>query len=116
MKFRKRETLPDEQGYYRTVPVADLSPDKVSRLKVKDLDILVTLYQGAAYAFSAYCPHAAGNLADGHLYRGRIDCPEHAYRFDIRSGEILWPDDESYCLKTFPTKIVDGAVLLKITD
>jgi 3-phenylpropionate/trans-cinnamate dioxygenase ferredoxin subunit len=115
MRIRQSKPQPDEGGFYPAIPVAELSEDSAIRLTINGQAILVTKYEGDYYAFSAYCPHAAGDLANGQLYKGRIDCPEHAYRFDIRSGRTLWPPDESYRLKTYPLKINGGKIHILVT-
>ena len=115
MRFRKPKSQPDAQGYYPTIPAGEIAEDSAVRIKIKGRQILITRYEGEYYAFSAFCPHAAGDLSAGQLYKGRIDCPDHAYRFDIRSGRTLWPPDESYRLKIFPVRVVDGTVHVLIT-
>ncbi len=110
MKIRKTKPQPDNEGYYPAIPVVEVTENSTVRLSISGQAILVTKYGGEYYAFSAFCPHAAGDLTGGQLYRGRIDCPEHAYRFDIRSGRTLWPPDETYCLKTYPLKVSEGKI------
>ena len=114
MRIRKSKPQPDEEGYYPAIPVDEVTEDSATRLTVNGQAILVTKYEGNFYAFSAFCPHAAGDLAAGQLYKGRIDCPEHAYRFDICNGRILWPPDEPYRLKTYPLKVAQGKIHIKI--
>jgi nitrite reductase/ring-hydroxylating ferredoxin subunit len=116
MRIRKSKPQPDEEGYYPAIPVDEVTEDGATRLTVNGQDILLTKYDGVFYAFSAFCPHAAGDLAAGQLYKGRIDCPEHAYRFDICSGRTLWPPDESYRLKTYPLKVGQGKIHVKIVS
>jgi nitrite reductase/ring-hydroxylating ferredoxin subunit len=115
MRIRKPKPQPDEEGYYPAIPVTEVTEDGAIRLTINGQAILVTKYEGGYFAFSAYCPHAAGDLASGQLYKGRIDCPEHAYRFDIRSGRTLWPPDESYFLKRYPLKVSGGEIHILVT-
>ena len=115
LRIRKSKPQPDEEGYYPAIPVEDVIEDGAVRLTINGQVILVTKYEGDYFAFSAFCPHAAGDLVEGQLYKGRIDCPEHAYRFDIRSGRTLWPPDESYRLKTYPLKVSRGKIYILVT-
>ena len=73
MKIRKAKMVPDDDGYYPAISAAEVTEDVATRLTIKGQAILVTRYEGEFYAFSAFCPHAAGDLAAGQLYRGRID-------------------------------------------
>jgi len=115
MKIWPKKPEPDAEGYYPVASTDEIIQDHVLERKIKGESLLLTRHNGEVLAFSSSCPHAAGNLADGHIYRGRIDCPEHAYRFDIRSGRTLWPPDEAYRLKLYPVKVVGRSVLVKLT-
>lgn len=115
MKSRKTKQQPDEEGYYPAIQVAEVTENSTVRLAINGQAILVTKFEGEYFAFSAFCPHAAGDLAAGQLYKGRIDCPDHAYRFDIRSGRTLWPPDETYCLKTYPLKVSEGKMRIFVS-
>jgi nitrite reductase/ring-hydroxylating ferredoxin subunit len=35
----------------------------------------------------AFCPHLQGPLFQGSVARGRVTCPWHDWRFDLRTGE-----------------------------
>lgn len=76
--------------------------------------LIITRFQGRLYAFSTLCPHAAADLSQGQLYRGRIDCPDHGYRFDIRTGRALWPPDEVCRLTHFEVKESAGHILVRL--
>ncbi|MEW5986856.1 MAG: Rieske (2Fe-2S) protein [Chloroflexota bacterium] len=106
---------PDGDGYYPAAAVASVQPDQLMVCKANGQTIVLTRLDGQLYAFSHVCPHAAGDLSQGDFYRGRVDCPEHGYRFDVRSGRILWPADESYRLQRFPVKEEAGIVKVKLT-
>lgn len=115
MKIWPKKPLPDVDGYYRVATTDEILQDEVLERKIEKQSFLLTRHNDEILAFSASCPHAAGNLVNGHIYRGRIDCPEHAYRFDIRTGHTLWPPDEAYRLKLYPVKVVGKSVLVKLS-
>jgi nitrite reductase/ring-hydroxylating ferredoxin subunit len=110
MPFPLSKPKPDAQGFYPAGPSAGLSPGQLLSVEVADDTVFVTRLDGQLHAFSAACPHAAGDLRHGAFYRGRIDCPEHGYRFDVRSGRVLWPPDEVCRLKRYEVKEVDGLI------
>ncbi|MEZ4642856.1 MAG: Rieske (2Fe-2S) protein [Chloroflexota bacterium] len=51
----------------------------------------MTRWQGKLIAFSAVCPHAAADLSQWELHRGKVICPDHEYKFDVGNGRILYP-------------------------
>jgi apoptosis-inducing factor 3 len=105
----------DESGYYPAAVAGELVPDTMIRVEIAGRPILIANLSGQLHAFSAVCPHASGDLGQGTLHKGRIDCPDHGYRFDIRSGRPVWPEDEVCRLKRYPVKVEAGLVMVQIT-
>ncbi len=66
---------------------------------------------GALIAHAADCPHWLGPLDDASVEEGRIRCPWHGYRFDLRTGESC--DGRGLRLAQAPNvSVQDGEVLL----
>ena len=85
-------------------------------VKIRGGKVLVTrLESGEVVAFSGECPHAAADLSAGDLHRGKITCPDHDWKFDIKTGKTLYPSDEFACLKKFQVE-TDGSTLQIKTD
>lgn len=61
------------------------------------------------YATAAICTHAEADLTEGRLEGGRVVCPLHGARFDVRSGRVLSPP-ASRPLRTFAARVVGGEV------
>jgi len=59
------------------------------------------------------CTHEQVHLADGLVMDYIIECPKHNGRFDYRTGEAK---GAPVCvdLNTYPAKIEDGRVLIRI--
>src|SRR5207244_12349825 len=68
---------------------------------------------GNVYATDNICTHAYAGLSDGWLDGEVIECPLHAARFDIRSGKVLDPP-ATEDLKTYPVRIVDGEIQVRL--
>ncbi len=49
--------------------------------------LFVTRYSGEWLAYPAACPHQLGPLTDSVSATGEVECPWHAYRFDVRTGQ-----------------------------
>lgn len=92
---------PDSAGYYDIIAESDLKEGTLVTVLIKCEPIILVKFEDHIRAFSARCPHASGDLAKGEYYRGRIDCPEHEYRFDVRTGNVIWPEDELCRLRFF---------------
>jgi len=53
--------------------------------------VLVRL-AGEVFALDGRCPHRGGPLAEGTVEGCAIRCPWHGFRYDVRTGEPLFPD------------------------
>ena len=52
-------------------------------------DVAVFNDEGAFYALDDTCTHALASLAEGWVEDGEVECPLHAARFSLRTGEAL---------------------------
>jgi len=114
-------TSPETDGFQ---PAAKLSGLKLNRPKYVSIDgahIVVALVDGKAagdanevVAFTALCPHQMGDLSGGSMDEGGIDCPLHFYRFDVRTGQCLYPRDYTMPMKTYPVRVEGDDVLVKV--
>jgi nitrite reductase/ring-hydroxylating ferredoxin subunit len=104
----------DEEGYFPAVPAVDVRVGEITLVEINGLPVILTRLGEAVHAFSAFCPHASADLSQGSFYKGRIDCPDHGYRFDIQSGRAVWPEDEVCRLKKYPVKEENGRVMVKL--
>lgn len=53
-----------------------------------DTPILLYKKGSTVYAMSETCSHAGGPLSEGELDGNLVQCPWHASRFDIRTGQV----------------------------
>src|ERR1700752_3437756 len=66
------------------------------------------------FACNNRCPHEGYPLREGTLDDGCVlTCNWHGWKFDLRSGDNLLRGDR---LRTYPTKIVEGAVWVDVAD
>ncbi|MEJ2748295.1 MAG: Rieske (2Fe-2S) protein [Anaerolineae bacterium] len=114
MKLFKPKKTADDDGFYTAVPAHTVQPNQLTKITINGQPILLTRWQDELVAFSAYCPHAAADLSKGELYRGKIECLDHGYVFDVRNGRVLWPEDEVCRLKRFDVKEEGGMIKVKI--
>ena len=113
----KRKQRVDKEGYYHCgVNVYDLEAGEMTTVKVNGRALIISKFNDQIYAFDDTCPHGAASLAKGSLSRYKISCPDHGYCFDIRTGGIIWPEDELYRLRRYAVKVDNGQIKLLLAD
>lgn len=53
--------------------------------------LLARLANGEPVAFGPVCPHQFLSLEMGSIWNDAIDCPNHHYTFDARTGRNIFP-------------------------
>jgi nitrite reductase/ring-hydroxylating ferredoxin subunit len=114
MKIFRQKLKADEMGFYTAVPATTVQANQLTKIQINGQPILLARWQGELVAVSALCPHAAADLSKGEFYRGKIECPDHGYVFDVRNGRTLWPEDEMCRLKRFEVNEQQRMVKVKI--
>lgn len=74
-------------GYVKVAHVSEIPEGEL--LSVLEGRAVIANVSGAFYAFASTCPHAGGNLGEGFLEEAVVECPWHAGRWDVRTGEAL---------------------------
>lgn len=93
----------------------DFEDEDVEQLKVGPLAIAVYRAKGEFYATQDLCTHEHAYLSDGVVIDCIVECPFHQGRFDVRNGRALGaPVIEP--LKTYPVKIVDGRIYVRVSE
>ncbi len=70
----------------RQCDLGDLAVGAVRLVEVQGLEIALCRLPEGYYATTNVCPHQGGPLSEGHIEGGKIVCPWHQWRFDIKSG------------------------------
>lgn len=110
----EQDSSPDSAGFYTVATADTVLPNQITVVHLNEQRIILTRWHGELWAFSSQCPHASADLAEGDLYRGRITCPEHGYKFDIRNGRVIWPEDEVCRLKLYVVLEENGTVKVRL--
>ena len=112
--FRRKKGA-DKLGYYSCgISSKILKAGELTKVKINGQVLNLTRVNDEIVAFGDTCPHGAASLAKGSLSGYKISCPDHGYCFDIRSGHVLWPEDESYRLNLYAVKVEDGEIKIRI--
>ena len=89
----------DEDGYF----TAKLPDGK---------DVLVLRCAGIVYAIQRRCPHEGAPLERGNVWNKMIRCGQHAFTFDLETGEGL--NCPGYKIERYTVKEEDGKIFLHI--
>jgi nitrite reductase/ring-hydroxylating ferredoxin subunit len=87
---------------------SDLPPGEKKIIEVEETEIVVTNVDGEYYAVSNFCPHMGGPVGHGPIDTAgettTIACPFHGWRFDLDSGDPVFPSDKKN-LNTYRTAL-----------
>lgn len=72
---------------------------------IEDQSVCVNALDGQLIAYSATCPHMLAPLGNEPVVNGVVECPWHAYRFDVKTGECV--SGQRCRLKAAPTISID---------
>ena len=81
----------DGMGFVKVGKVGQVPPGTAKVYEVADKSIAVCNVGGKLYAIDDACTHDGGSLDQGDLDGFEIECPRHAARFDVRSGDVTAP-------------------------
>lgn len=104
-----------EPGWFDVCTVAEVAVDSYVCAEVDGVEVLVFNRQGAFYALADLCTHDMIPLCGGEFEGDEITCPRHGALFDIRTGEPTAPPAFEPT-QTYPVRIVDGTVQVRIDD
>jgi len=77
--------------FIKVATLGEIPPGERKVTAVEGVVIVIVNLDGQHYAFEGKCPHRGGPLQQGHRWDDAIECPWHHFRFDIRTGENIYP-------------------------
>jgi 3-phenylpropionate/trans-cinnamate dioxygenase ferredoxin subunit len=107
----------DEDGFCSCeINALNLEAGQLKQVKITGRALVLARIGDEIFAFDDTCPHGAASLAKGSISRHKISCPDHGYCFDIRSGGLLWPENEHYRLRKHTVKVDDGQIKIRLNE
>ncbi|MEX2216195.1 MAG: Rieske 2Fe-2S domain-containing protein [Phycisphaeraceae bacterium] len=98
--------VPEQGGVYVEVGTRAIAVLRVTAKNGEPVDA------AAFRVMDDHCPHAGGSLSAGAIIEDCVICPWHAWPFDVNTG--VCPDADSYRVKTYAVRIVEGRVEAKL--
>jgi nitrite reductase/ring-hydroxylating ferredoxin subunit len=94
----------------RVAAVSDVPVGECRPVDCAGRTIVLCNINGTLHAVSDTCAHNGGPLADGELEGHFIVCPWHAWRYDVRTGEL--DINPNVRIETFPTEVCGDEVFV----
>jgi len=69
---------------------------------------------GQCFALLDRCPHKGGPLSQGIVFGKSVACPLHGWTIGLEDGCAVAPDVG--CTRSFPVKLDNGEVFLRLLD
>ena len=75
--------------FVRVASTGDIPPGEMMTVEVNGEEVVVANLGGDFVCFSNSCTHRGGPLGEGILDGDIVECPFHAGRFNVRTGEVV---------------------------
>ena len=87
---------------------SDIPPGEGRSYAVDGRMVAVFNEGGEFHAIDDFCPHMGASLAGGHMEKGLVSCPWHAWRFCVKSGQ--WADNPKIKIDCFELRVVGDEI------
>lgn len=82
----------------------EIDPLGSRTVRIEGMNIaLFRLSNEEVLAVENRCPHKGGALSEGMVCGGKVHCPLHDWKIDLRSGKVDEPDEGS--VRTFAVEV-----------
>jgi len=102
-----------DTSWHRVAAADDVKEGEAIAIEIGDAQIALCRVDGTIHAFENVSPHAYALLSDGFIEGNEIECPLHAARFVISTGECTAPPADRD-LVTYPVKVEGDEVLVEV--
>jgi len=107
--------MKEARTWIRIIECRDIPVREGRAVKIGNRDIAIFNLGDRFLAVENRCPHKGGPLADGIVSGATVVCPLHAWKFGLETGQGVTGPSVASCVKTFPTRVEYGVVLLEMT-
>ncbi len=103
--------------WIRVTATENVPPREGRALRIGPLSLAVFNTGDRFLIVENRCPHGGGPLADGIVGGNTVTCPLHNWRICLESGTVAKPcESQAPSVRTFPTKVENGIVLLALDE
>ena len=98
--------------FVKAAKTNEVSPGNCVSVKLDGNFIGIHNVDGQYYAMDNICPHVGGILHAGGQEDGIVVCPIHQWKFNVKTGQCIWPG--KCALATYPLKVNGGDILVDV--
>ena len=104
----------EEDRWIPTLDESQLREDTINLVSPKGVSIILIKKDARIFALRNRCAHMACTLAGGQLEGYTLQCPCHAWKFDIATGEFLAAREIK--VQTYLCKSEDGKIHVNLEE
>jgi len=97
----------------RAAALADLEPECPLAVTLNGTRVALVRVGESVHALGDVCPHQGGPLSEGRLVGGRLACPWHGWRYDVRTGDCVMPT-RGGPVPSYPVRVANGDVWVDV--
>jgi 3-phenylpropionate/trans-cinnamate dioxygenase ferredoxin component len=101
------------QEYIKACTEDEIPEGKIKAVELNGVPIAIARYNGQIYAVDDICTHDGGNLGEGNIINGQVQCPRHGARFDLKTGQVIRMP-AVIGINTYEVKIENGEIFVAI--
>ncbi len=103
------------QEFIKACDETEIIEGKIKTVELKDRPIAIARFEGTIYAIDNICTHDGGNLGEGNVVKGQVQCPRHGARFDLKTGQVTRMP-AVIGINTYEVKVENGQVFVAIPE
>lgn len=103
-----------EPRWVRVTTCDSVPPREGRAVTIGDREIALFNLGDRFLATDNRCPHRGGPLCDGIVTGAAVVCPLHAWKINLETGAIERPVVGEECVRTYPTRVEDGVVVIRL--
>ena len=96
--------------FVKVMKTEDLPTGKSAIILADGEEIALFNYKGEYHAVANKCPHKGGPLGEGRIQEGILICPNHEWRFELKTGES-WQNPEMR-IRIYPVRVRDEKIYI----
>lgn len=102
----------DSIEYVAVARTGEIPPGRGRLVQVGARPIALFFVDGSYRAVKDLCPHEAASLWRGRVEDGAVICPNHGWRFDLKTGRCVHRGDRD--ARAYPVKVEGDRILVGI--
>lgn len=98
--------------FVKVAEVSEIAPGSVKQVTANGKTIALCNVGGQFYALDNECAHRGGPLSEGYLDGEKLECPWHAWQYDVHTGAVTINPGAK--VPTYEVKIEGSDVLVAV--